>query len=77
MKKSVFKFKFRPTLVRAEVFEDAIRICGRADQCSEPLLRATGHKITRLQSDLCYMQTFIDKELTRRYNELVRTITNK
>jgi len=47
-----------------------IHVAGHADECTEPRLRKTGQDITRLQRDLTSMQKLIDKELTRRYNEL-------
>jgi hypothetical protein len=47
----------------------AINVAGHPDQCTEALLRKTGMDLYRLQIDLGYMQTLIDKELTRRYNE--------
>jgi hypothetical protein len=56
---------------KAEILEKAVRVSGHADECTEPLLRKTGQDITRLQTDLAYMQKLIDKELTRRYKELV------
>jgi hypothetical protein len=54
----------------AEILEKVIHVSGHADECTEPQIHTTMHELYRLQNDLSYMQTLLDKELTRRYNEL-------
>ena len=67
----------RIRLVHERDLARIVHVAGHADQCDEPLLRRIGMEISLLSADLKYLQKLIDKELTRRYNELVGTITNK
>ena len=61
----------------AERLENAVRIAGHADQCTELQLRKTEQDLSVLIALMYTLRRDIDKELTRQYNELVGTITNK
>lgn len=60
------RVKYRSCVV---ILESAINVAGHADQCTEVMLRKTGQELTALQKTLRLMQSHIDNERTRRYNE--------